>query len=500
MSLSKTEAEAGVTFSNDHDGGGNSTTPLPSQPGSGQNVFSRLYHEPWCQVGLISLISFCNPGMYNALTGMGGSGQVDSTVAANSNVATHAATAGAALVLVGAFYKYLGPRLSLLLGGWTYALYAGALLHYNRTANGSFVIAAGALLGIGAAFFWVAQGTIMVTYTDDNSRGRAIGLFWVIFNLGGAIGSLASFGLNFHSKSGTVTDSTYIAYMVVMLFGWALSLLVSSTETLSTKYHGSRIPTASKTLNWANVRSSVGQAIKIIFDWKIMCLYPMFYNANVFYSYQQNNVNGMTFNLRTRSLNGALYWIAQMVGGLLMGVVLDLHLRQRQLNRRTRAQIGWAILFVTGMAIWGGGYRFQVWDDRRLKQGLKQDIDYRAGSQYLGPMFLYFFYGVYDSFWQAYCYWIIGAQSHNPVVNAVIVGAYSALKPAGGAMAWRINAEKVSPMTQFAMNWGLSMGSLLLAVPTVWTLHKVSYASDHDSDSPPFGQGESPESLDCSKV
>jgi hypothetical protein len=196
----------------------------------------------------------------------------------------------------------------------------------------------------------------------------------------------------------------------------------------------------------------------------------MFFNANVFYSYQQNDVNGLNFNIRTRSLNSALYWIAQMTGGLLMGFLLDLH----NLNRRTRAKMGWGILFVTGMAIWGGGYKFQVWDDRRLAGGLKQDIDYKDGRKFLGPMFLYFFYGAYDSFWQSFCYWIMGAQSNDPAVTAVIVGAYSALKPAGGAMAWRINAEGTSPMIQFAMNWGLSIGSLLVAIPTVRSLSKES--------------------------
>jgi hypothetical protein len=110
--------------------------------------------------------------MYNALTGMGGSDQVDSTVSANATVATHACTAGAALFIVGTFYKYLGPRLSLLIGDWTYALYAGALLNADRTKDGSaFVIAAGAILGLGAAFFWVAQGTIMVTYRNDRRAG-----------------------------------------------------------------------------------------------------------------------------------------------------------------------------------------------------------------------------------------------------------------------------------------------------------------------------------------
>ncbi|KAL2820298.1 major facilitator superfamily domain-containing protein [Aspergillus granulosus] len=440
-------------------------TDLPA-PAVKTGFLNRLLHDPWFQIALISFISFCNPGMYNALTGMGGSGQVDGTVAANSNVATHACTAGAALFFVGALYKYFGPRLSLLLGGWTYALYAGSLLNFNRTGNGAFVIAAGALLGVGAAFFWVAQGTIMVTYTTERTRGRAIGLFWVTFNLGGTIGSLISFRLNYHSQSGTVTDSTYIAYVVVMLFGWALSALVCSTDRLSARYEGKRVQHESqrRQINWPSLRATAIQTLRIITDWRILCLYPMFYNANVFYSYQQNVVNGGSFNLRTRSLNGALYWIAQMLGGLLMGLTLDFE----RFDRRLRAIIGWAILFITGMAIWGGGYAFQKQIDGGQAAALK--MDYKDGSKYLGPMFLYFFYGAYDSFWQAYCYWIIGAQSHSPVVNAVVVGAYSALKPAGGAMAWRINAEKVSGMTQFAMNWGLSIASLVVAIPTVWTL------------------------------
>ncbi|CEL04924.1 Putative UNC93-like protein [Aspergillus calidoustus] len=439
----------------------------PVKPG----LLNRVLHDPWFQIALISFISFCNPGMYNALTGMGGSGQVDGTVAANSNVATHACTAGAALLIVGTLYDYIGPRLSLLLGGWTYALYAGSLLNFNRTGNGAFVIAAGALLGLGAAFFWVAQGTIMVTYSTDRTRGRAIALFWVTFNLGGTIGSLISFRLNYTSQSGIVTDSTYVAYVVVMLFGWALSGLVCSTDRLSARYAGERVQHGwsqrRRLGTWtAGLRATALQTLRIITDWRIACLYPMFYNANVFYSYQQNVVNGGSFDLRTRALNGALYWIAQMVGGLVMGLTLDLKL----VDRRHRAIIGWAVLFVTGMAIWGGGYAFQKRIDQSGSGSNALRLDFKDGSRYLGPMFLYFFYGAYDSFWQAYCYWIIGAQSHSPTVNAVVVGAYSALKPAGGAMAWRINAEKVSGMTQFAMNWGMSIGSLLIAIPTVWTL------------------------------
>lgn len=69
--------------------------------------------------------------MYNALTGMGGSGQVDAGVAANANVALLSATAGTALFVVGPIFNRVGPRICLLLGGWTYPLYAGSLLCFN---------------------------------------------------------------------------------------------------------------------------------------------------------------------------------------------------------------------------------------------------------------------------------------------------------------------------------------------------------------------------------
>lgn len=56
----------------------------------------------------------------------------------------------------------------------------------------------------------------MLSYAAEHERGRAIALFWVIFNLGGAVGGFMSFGLNFHSKAGTVSDSTceFSAYSI----------------------------------------------------------------------------------------------------------------------------------------------------------------------------------------------------------------------------------------------------------------------------------------------
>lgn len=67
---------------------------------------------------------------------------------------------------------------------------------------GPFVVAAGAILGICAALLWTAQGSLVLGYPTEADKGRYIGIFWAIFNLGGVVGAAVSLGQNFNSKVG----------------------------------------------------------------------------------------------------------------------------------------------------------------------------------------------------------------------------------------------------------------------------------------------------------
>src|ERR1700710_2196320 len=127
---------------------------------------------------------------------------------------------------------------------------------------------------------WVVQGAIMTTYVVESQKGRAIALFWVIFNLGGGVGSLASFGLNFHSKSGTVSDSTYIALMIIMLFGWVLGLFICSPKRIRLAQLHAAIENEKH--SW---RATINIAVKTMASWRVFCMLPLFFCANVFYSY-----------------------------------------------------------------------------------------------------------------------------------------------------------------------------------------------------------------------
>ncbi len=75
--------------------------------------------------------------------------------------------------------------------------------------------------------------------------------------------------------------------------------------------------------------------------------------------------------------------------------------------RHLRARAAWVALFVITMVIWGGGYAWQNGYTRAEAESegyVKMDW---TDSGYVGPMFLYMFYGFYDAAWQTAVYWCV---------------------------------------------------------------------------------------------
>ena len=129
-----------------------------------------------------------------------------------------------------------------------------------------------------------------------------------------------------------------------------------------------------------------------ITDTWIVLLFPMFFASNWYYTYQFNGFNGARFNIRTRALNNVLYWISQIIGAYVFGYALDI----QQLRRSTRAKALWIALLTITMAIWGGGYAWQKRYNRAQTSAETYVTMDWTDSGYVGPMFLYMFYGFYD--------------------------------------------------------------------------------------------------------
>ena len=215
------------------------------------------------------------------------------------------------------------------------------------------------------------------------------------------LGSLIPLGTNFHRQdAAAATDGTYIGFIVLMLTGAALALVLCNAKHII-RPDGSRV-IVMKQPTFQSELIGLWETLK--FEPLVLLLFPMFFVSNWFYPYQQNAVNGAHFDVRSRSLNGLLYWLAQIIAAVIWGVLLDMG----TIRRSTRAKLAWGALLILTVSIWGGGYAYEktYTRDDALNGTLKL-WDWTDGGEYVGPMFLYFFYGFYDAVFQATVYWYV---------------------------------------------------------------------------------------------
>ncbi|XP_068635413.1 UNC93-like protein 1 [Aristolochia californica] len=437
------------------------------------------YNSPLVQVALIGLVCFCCPGMFNALSGMGGGGQVDPTAANNANTALYT-TFAIFGVLGGGIYNILGPRLTLFSGCLTYVLYAGSFLYYNHYQHQAFAIVSGAILGVGAGLLWAGQGAIMTSYPVPARRGTYISLFWSVFNMGGVIGGLIPFALNYNRiEAKSVNDGTYIGFMCFMFAGAILSLAI---------LHPSKVVrddgTRATNIKYSSVSTEAVEILKLFRNWKMRLIVPAAWASNFFYTYQFNNVNAVKFSLRTRGLNNVFYWGAQMIGSVAIGYVLDFSFK----SRRTRGIVGIIAVAVLGTAIWGGGLAFQL---NYTHDDLPKKLDFKkSGSEYAGPFVLYFCYGLLDAMFQSLCYWVIGTLADDSETLSRYSGFYKGIQSAGAAVAWQVDSHNTPLLSQLIINWVLTTASYPLLILLVVLAVKDEDTVDEQeaiSAAPPSG-------------
>jgi hypothetical protein len=267
-------------------------------------------------------------------------------------------------------------------------------------------------------------------------------------------------GQNIHTKSaGTVNDGTYVGFLVLTILGAALAwTLVDAKDVV--RADGSKV-IVMKHPSWKSEIAGLWQTF--FTDPYIVLLFPMFLASNWFYTYHFTELNGAYFNVRTRALNGVVYYTMQIVGAYIFGYALDI----KSVRRTTRAKIVWAVLFATIMIIWGCGYKFQKTYDRAWAENENNEKKDWSDPGYAGPFVLYMFYGFADAAWQTTAYWFMGALTNNSRKLANFAGFYKGIQSAGAAITWRLDDLKISYMAMFASNWGLLAGSLVVALPVI---------------------------------
>ncbi|KAI9069867.1 hypothetical protein FKP32DRAFT_1671022 [Trametes sanguinea] len=114
------------------------------------------------------------PGLFNALTGLGGGSMLKATTNSNANSALYAIFAAVAFI-VGA------DDILLKVSG--------------------FVIASGASLSSCAGFLWTTQDSLMLAYQTEDQKGECIGIFWA-----GMVGAAAFLGKNYRNTASAFSE------------------------------------------------------------------------------------------------------------------------------------------------------------------------------------------------------------------------------------------------------------------------------------------------------
>lgn len=177
------------------------------------------------QVTMVGIIAFTCPGLFNAMTGLGGAGAANPSAANAANTALYT-TFAIFGILGGLAFNVFGNRVLMCFGGLTYAFYAASMYIVGHIDGTKWVaILGGAILGIGAGLFWTSQGAMMLAYATPDRKGKYIAIFWTIFNLGGCMGGLLAFALNFNSTSSEANPASYFTFVALMCAGSVLSII-----------------------------------------------------------------------------------------------------------------------------------------------------------------------------------------------------------------------------------------------------------------------------------
>ncbi|CAO3633957.1 unnamed protein product [Cunninghamella blakesleeana] len=418
-------------------------------------------NSPTFQIFLVGFISFCCPGMYNALIGMGGGGKLSTGLINNANTAL-SITFTVCSLLGAPIYNIFGHCV-IVPASLTYVLFVGSFL----TDSDAFTIIAGAILGIGAGFFWTSQAGIMMSYPRESEKGKAFSIFWMIFNLGATIGAAIPLGMNWETHDASnISQGTYVGFMVIMAFGSFLALTLSKPNKVI-RSDGTHV-SLHKYSNWK--REAI-EIFKLFLNWRMLILIPLFAGSNWFYTYQFQVYNGGGyFNVPARGLNNFVYWVMQILGGGIFGWFLDLKLLG---SRRSRAFIANTIVLLVCVSLWIGAIEIQK---RFTKEAVHVPEKLKFGifdPGYAGLCAEYALFGLMDSIYQGFSYWLMGTMTNDTERAARFGGFYKTIQNAFAAVAAQLG-NHLDYDVQLYIVFAINAVGLLLAFVVCATVPEVT--------------------------
>lgn len=192
---------------NDHD----------SEHGSApSNRFLSAFRSVPFQILIACGVSFTAPGMWDALNNLGAGGAAEPYAVSGANALVYGLFF-LVCIAAGAINNRIGLRYGLALGAIGYPVYGAGLYVNNTRAVTWFMLFGSALCGISAGFFWAAEAAIIIGYPSPKDRAFYLAIWQTAKAAGPIVGGAINLSLNADkSSAGSISSSTYIAFIVIM--------------------------------------------------------------------------------------------------------------------------------------------------------------------------------------------------------------------------------------------------------------------------------------------
>ncbi|KAK0636766.1 hypothetical protein B0T17DRAFT_89572 [Bombardia bombarda] len=416
--------------------------------------FTRWYRSPIFNVILVGLISFTQPGIWNALNSTGAGGAQEPYLVNGANSLTFGIMVFGCSIF-GILSNKIGLKTVLIIGTLGYAPYSASLYVNNRYGVEWFVLFGGATCGIAASALWASEGAIALGYGDIKDRGKYTGIWLGLRELGQLIGAAIQLSLNAGSQSrGKVGYSTYLALIALQCLGLPLALLVSSPQKVI-RNDGTRPnnPTTNKT-----IKSEIKNF------WSLLKRKQMYLLIPILIGFQWNGTYlgiYMTkyFSVRARTLGSLTSGIAATFANIFWGWFYDL----KVFKRPTIAKITWAFFVVLML----GSFGWQTANEQLYSHSVPRvTLDWENPGFGRGFASMVIMRFLNESHYM-FVYWIIGTFFDDIETLTLAVGIVRSFESVGSCLAFGIGASSASPMVNlilaFAM-FGLTIPATSLVV------------------------------------
>jgi len=229
------------------------------------------------------------------------------------------------------------------------------------------------------------------------------------------------------------------------------------------------------------VKQELSRTLKAFRKSTLLLFIPLFFYSNFFYAYHFGMI-GSLFNGRTGSLSAASYWIAQILGAIVLQAFLD----WSRPSKAERMYYSFAGIIIYVAVSWAcGGYMQYSYNVGDTLQGLDFNGDLRSP---LPAMACIFAWGFVDSFVQVWSYWMMGQLSSEPEELACFTAFYKIWQNGGAFTSFLFGVLVHDYYIDYWVNICLLV---ILVPPTVLAIRRATESA---------GEKDSVEVTECSEA